>query len=209
MDNISKTKFVICVCSDSYVKKANDKNARTGVIWEIENLRTRGRSLQPLPSFIIPIIKDGSSVPFPDNLPSLIASKDIRCHSFETTQCAKGSFATIIDRIFGIQNKIRVKIPDSELYRKFGQKILVRYYKKVASFWIVPLDSPQEEDLLSFLLSEDIYNIHQTNELERRNDEETNVNSQEMKPFADNYSDPSYAGDNEIVSLLAGGDNNE
>ena len=42
MAHITENKFVICVCSESYVKKIRE-NPTSGVVWEINQIKSRGR----------------------------------------------------------------------------------------------------------------------------------------------------------------------
>lgn len=59
MAHINENKFVICVCSESYVRKIKE-NKTSGVVWEINQIKSRGRIKQPLEQFVIPILKDAS-----------------------------------------------------------------------------------------------------------------------------------------------------
>ena len=159
MDKISESRFVICVCSDSYVEKSRHPKNRTGVMWELELMRARGRYHQPLQSFLIPIIKDASSSPFPDNIPRLISDHDIPCHNFETEDMAKASFAKIIARIFDVRKKISVSFNDNDRYAQYASQISDNFADAVAGYWCADLNSPEEENLRVMITSGKVFKI--------------------------------------------------
>ena len=202
MAQVTKTKFVICVCSDSYVKKANNENGRTGVRWEIEKMITKGRYCQSPASFIIPIIKNGSSLPFPENLPDFM--QDIPSFDFENDSNAKGSFAKIVVRILSINSLIREKLTDEELYKKNAMKILKDYYNALAGYWISESESEDEELLREKITSGYFFNLPKNEKklnysrvIDDNGFLEKNIN------LLGRW-DLSYSGDQEIFKLLIG-----
>ena len=209
MQKVCNEKFVICVCSDSYVKKANDPNNRTGVIWEIEKMSSRGRYKQSPASFIIPIIKDGSLESFPHNLPNLIAEHDIPAHNFETQQEAMGSFAKIVDRLLGVKNLISENFKDDNLYQKYAMDIFTNFYNATAQYWCAKRGSNEENQLRELITSKHLFELS----LEEKNKNDISGT------FCDNFSekelnligrwDSSSPGDQEILKLLTGDSDNE
>ena len=209
MQKVCKEKFVICICSDSYVKKANNPDSRTGVIWEIEKMSSRGRYKQSLVSFIIPIIKDGSLQNFPNNLPNLIAEHDIPAHNFETQQEAMGSFAKIVARLLRVEDLINEKLKDDKLYQKYAMVILTKFYNATAQYWCAERGSNEENQLCELITSKRLFELP----AEEKNTKDIN------KTFGDKFSekelnfigrwDLSYVGDQEILKLLAGDSDDE
>ena len=207
MQKVCKEKFVICVCSDSYVKKANNPNNRTGVICEIEKMSSRGRYKQSPVSFIIPIIKDGSLQNFPDNLPNLIAEHDIPAHNFETQQEAMGAFAKIVARLLRVEDLINENLRDDKLYQKYAMVILTKFYNATAQYWCAERGSNEENQLRELIISKRLFELP------------TEEKKKKDKNFCDNFSekelnfigrwDLSYAGDQEILELLTGDSDNE
>ena len=207
MQKICHEKFVICVCSDSYVKKANNPNNRTGVIWEIEKMSSRGRYKQSPVSFIIPIIKDGSSQNFPDNLPNLIAEHDIPAHNFETQQEAMGSFAKIVARLLRVEDLINENLRDDKLYQKYAMVILTKFYNATAQYWCAERGSNEENQLRDLITSKKLFEFPIVED-----------NKDMNKTFCDKYSekelnfigrwDLSYSGDQEILEFLTGDSDN-
>lgn len=200
MSKVTQTKFVICVCSGSYVKKANDENGRTGVRWEIEQMIKKCRSRQSPASFIIPIIKNGSPIPFPDNLPELM--QDIPCFDFETDSNAKGSFAKIVGRILGIENSINEKLSDDAL--KYARKILSDYYNALAGYWLSEPGSEDENLLADKITSGYFFNVQkQESELNYSVVIDDNGFLEKNINLLGRW-DLSYSGDQEIFKLLIG-----
>ena len=208
MDQITQNRFVICVCSSSYVEKSRHPENRTGVIWELEQLCSRARQKQPFASFLIPIIKDGSSAQYPDNIPKLISDHDVLCHNFETEDTAKESFSKIIARIFDARQKISNLLRDAQQYRKYGQELSDRFANAVANYWTADPES-REEDSLSFrITSGAIFEIPQEPiEIPHKNN--FNLRHREKAVITIGRLDTTYKGDNEILSMLTGDCNDE
>lgn len=61
MEHIKDVKYVICVCSESYVRKINEKT-KSGVFFEFKRLMDRGLSNPSYEQYIIPILKDSFDV---------------------------------------------------------------------------------------------------------------------------------------------------
>ena len=209
MQKVCKEKFVICVCSDSYVQKANNLECRTGVIWEIEKMSSRGRYKQSPASFIIPIIKDGALQNFPNNLPQIIADHDIPAHSFETQQEAMGSFAKIVARLLRVEDLISENLRSDELYQKYAMVFLTNFYNATAQYWCAERGSNEEKQLRELITSKRLFELP----------EEENNKKDINKTFCDKFSekelnfigrwDLSYSGDQEILELLTGDSDNE
>jgi len=208
MEQITQNRFVICVCSSSYVEKSLHPENRTGVMWELELLRTRGRYQQPLPSFLIPIIKDGSSAQYPNNVPKLIHDHDVPCHNFETEDMAKESFSKIIARIFDAKHKISDLLRDDQQYRKYGQELSDMFANAVANYWTAAPESREEENLSFRITSGAIFEIPQEL-IEIPHENNFDLRHREKAVITIGRLDTTYKGDNEILSMLTGDCNDE
>ena len=208
MDQITQNRFVICVCSSSYVEKSRHPENRKGVVWEQELLRSRALQKQPLASFLIPIIKDGSSAQYPANVPKLISDHDVPYHIFENEDTAKESFSKIIARIFDAPKKISDLLQDDQEYRKYGQELSDRFANAVANYWTADPQSQEEESLSFRITSGAIFEIPQE-PIEIPHENNFDLRHREKAVITIGRLDTTYKGDNEILSMLTGDCNDE
>lgn len=209
MDKISQNRFVICVCSNSYVEKTRHPEKRTGVMWEYELIEARGRHQQPLSSFLIPIIKDGSSAPFPNNIPKLILDHDILCHNFETEDNARCQFAKIIVRLLNVEKVISDSIKNNDTYAKYALEISDKFANAVAQYWCAIPNSAEEENLRLTITSGEILKVPQESSTTIFNNDNFDARQKAKAVVSVGRWDTSYKGDQEILSLLTGDGNHE
>ena len=208
MSHINENKFVICVCSESYVRKIKE-NKTSGVVWEINQIRSRGRIKQPLEQFVIPILKDASCTEFSEQVPDLFW--DIPCHDFEDREKSMISFMTIAGRILSVKKKIdEIKsiIPNQPIAI---QKISDKVFTALANYWDEIPYSHMESQLSEAFLSGDIFNIPNsaTNAEAMIQEKSDNMLYKEKDINLLGRWDSSFSGDQEILELLAGGSGNE
>ncbi len=209
MGKISEATFVICICSACYVKKADDASNRTGVRWEIEQIAARGRNKQNLPSFLIPIIKDGLCATHPNNLPLLISEHDIPSWNFESQDEAKINFAKIIARILDINKILNEKLTSKELYQKYAQTISDFFHNKVAQYWCADLNSKEEKEHQLLIVSGDVFKIPEESSTKASSINDFDARHGEKAIVGIGKWDMSHDGDKEILSFLTGGSDNE
>lgn len=208
MAHITENKFVICVCSESYVKKIRE-NPTSGVVWEINQIKARGRIKQPLEQFVIPILKDASCAEFSEQVPDLFW--DILCHDFEDREKSMISFMTIAGRILSVKKKIdEIKsiIPNQPIAI---QKISDKVFTALANYWDETSYSHKESQLSEAFLSGEIFNIPDlpTNaeSIVQEKTDNTPYNEKDINLLGRwDYSCP---GDQEILKLLAGDSDDE
>lgn len=151
----SLKKYVVCVCSESYVEKVLNKEKPTGSSWEFDRIIDRSID-QPMGEFIIPIHKDSSKDPKKKFIQEI---KGIQHYNFETEEEAYISFAKIawrfleIDQIF---SKITFGVPE-EVYLK--NKMFKFIHDQLSLYWLSESQSKEEQILLREILSGDIYKI--------------------------------------------------
>ena len=208
MAHITENKFVICVCSESYVKKIRE-NPTSGVVWEINQIKARGRMKQPLEQFVIPILKDASCAEFSEQVPDLFW--DIPCYNFDDREKSMVSFMTIAGRILSVKKKI-IEIKSIISEQPFTiQKISDDIYTALANYWDETLGSSAESQLSRAFLTGEIFNISDlpTNaeSIVQEKTDNTPYNEKDINLLGRwDYSCP---GDQEILKLLAGDSDDE
>ena len=208
MAHINENKFVICVCSESYVKKIKE-NPTSGVVWEINQIKARGRMKQPLEQFVIPILKDASCAEFREQVPDLFW--DIPCYNFDDREKSMVSFMTIAGRILSVKKKI-IEIKSIISEQPFTiQKISDDIYTALANYWDETLSSPTESQLSRAFLTGEVFSIpDSTIKSESMAQEKTdNIFYREKDINLLGRWDSSSPGDQEILKLLTGDSDNE
>lgn len=151
----SLKKYVICVCSESYVEKVLRKEKPTGSSWEFDRIIDRSID-QPMGDFLIPIHKDSSN----DQQKKYIQEiRGIQHYNFETEEEASVSFMRIAWRLLEIDQIISntsFGVPE-EVFLK--NKMFKHIESKLTSYWSVEPQSKEEQILLREILSGDIYKI--------------------------------------------------
>ena len=208
MAHINENKFVICVCSESYVRKIRE-NTTSGVVWEINQIKSRGRIKQPLEQFVIPILKDACCAEFSEQVPDLFW--DIPCYDFEDREKSMISFMTIAGRILSVKGKvdeIKSIITDQPITI---QKISDKVFIALAKYWDVPSESQMESQLSEAFLSGEIFNIPDltTNTENTVQEKSDNIPYKEKDINLLGRWNLAYSGDQEIFDLLIGDSSNE
>ena len=155
MNKVSRKKYIICVCSESYVDKVLNRRDPTGASWEFDRILTRSRK-EPLEQFVIPIHKDSSKDPERKFIP-IIA--DIDHFNFETEESASISFMTIAWRILDIKQKIsNISLDVSETDKFFIKGDLFKYIQQqLLSYWSLKVESWEARYIQKEFISGDIY----------------------------------------------------
>lgn len=171
MNKVSLKKFIICVCSESYVEKVLNRHDPTGASWEFDRILTRSRK-EPLEKFVIPIHKDSSHDLKKRFIPTIA---DIDHFSFETEEAASISFMTIAWRILDIKQKIsNISLDASKTEQFFIQGDLFNYtQRQLLSYWSLRVDSREARCIQRAFISGEIY---------------SNVRFDETSSFEDNQS---------------------
>lgn len=156
MNKVSLKKYVICVCSESYVEKVLNRRDPTGASWEFDRILTRSRK-EPLEQFVIPIHKDSSHNSEKRFIPTIA---DIDHFSFETEEAASISFMTIAWRILDIKQKIsNISLNVSETEKFFIKGDLFNYIQQqLLSYWSLKVDSKEARCIQRAFISGNIYN---------------------------------------------------
>ena len=155
MNKGSLKKYVICVCSESYVKKVLNREKPTGSSWEFDRIIARSRETL-MEHFIIPIHKDSSSDPQKKYIPLI---NDIKHFDFETEEEASISFMIIAWRILEIDQKISnlsFNMPEAEEFLIKSQ-IYTSIQQKLISYWRLEIGSKEAQSIQRAIISGDVY----------------------------------------------------
>ena len=204
MESLTNNKFVICVLSESYVKKEND-NTPGGVVSEINFIKAKNLDEMPLEKFVIPVLKDSKKGDFKDKVPKFL--RLIKCYDFDNEGEAMKSFMMIARRILAMEDKIRSKILPSA-QKHYGEDVTAQdvsdcICNALASYWNEPLGSPLEVMLKNAILSGNIFELLGSKQAQATS---THTDAHEIYKEKDvclfGRWDFSYSGDQDIFNFL-------
>lgn len=202
-EGIKKSKYIICICSKSYVAKTRTKK-QSGVRKEYDLILERGKNdPETLSLFVIPVLRKSSPGVYSKKVP--FKFKDIKGMDFESKNKACGEFAFLVERILGIKERLSTishKYPDGELK---AQAISDAFHNAAAQYWKEDFCSQEEENLRQFITSGDFFNVSAENRIKQKEESGGNVNRKDKAMVSIGKMDSSYNGDNDILSFLTGG----
>jgi hypothetical protein len=140
-EGIQNNNYIICVCSESYVKKTI--NARSSGVREEYKLILKRSKKQDLSSFVFPIIKDGSRK---KNFPRLPRGfKKVLYRSFERNDIACESFARIAARILNVPDIINRYRSKQIRFSLDTQTMSDELHRRLSFYWATELGSKEEK----------------------------------------------------------------
>lgn len=202
---IKKSQYIICVCSESYVKKISQK-IDSGVYEEYKHILKRSKKQkQELSTFVIPILKNSSRKKGIEKVPAKF--KKILYRSFENEDLASKSFAFIAGRILNLQTVVKRHLAKQIRFSSDAQDLSDDSYRRFYLYWAADPGSKEEKDYLSRI--GDLFDTVETtsnNEVEKKFLES---NQEEKALITVGKINRAHKGDLDILAMLNGGSQNE